>query len=208
MNQTLDCMGLACPQPVINAKKAAEAFTEDGTLTILVDNDIAVKNLTKLGGSMGFKVESRKKGEGAFEVDFDVKLSVLDKDKGDAAAEEIAASCTIPGAKSVVVLSSRFMGTGDEKLGAALMKAFIYALTNLGSLPDTILAYNGGAYITTEGSDSLEDLKALEKAGVEIKTCGTCLDFYGLKEKLAVGSVTNMYDIVETLAGAGRIIRP
>ncbi len=208
MDQTLDCMGLACPGPVINAKKAAEAFTEDGTLTILVDNDIAVKNLTKLGTSMGFSVEHRKKGEGAFEVDFAVTLSGMDKTKGALAEAEIAASCALPGAKTVVVLSSRYMGTGEEKLGGALMKGFIYALTNLDRLPDTILAYNGGAFLTTEGSDSLEDLKALEKAGVEIKTCGTCLDFYGLKEKLAVGSVTNMYDIVETLSGAGKLIRP
>ncbi len=87
------------------------------------------------------------------------------------------------------------------------MKSFIFAVTQLDQLPKTMLFYNGGT-LTTEGSDSLEDLKSLEAQGVEILTCGTCLDYYGLKEKLVVGGVTNMYSIVEAMAGAGRIIRP
>ena len=89
-----------------------------------------------------------------------------------------------------------------------MIKGFIFAVTQLDELPKTMLFYNGGATLTTEGSDSLEDLKSLEAQGVEILTCGTCLDYYGLKDKLAVGSVTNMYSIVETLAGAGKIIKP
>ena len=81
-------------------------------------------------------------------------------------------------------------------------------MTQLEELPNTMLFYNGGAKLTTEGSESLEDLKSLEAQGVEIMTCGTCLDYYGLKEKLKVGTVTNMYSIVETMNQAGRIIRP
>ena len=100
------------------------------------------------------------------------------------------------------------MGSGEEKLGKALMKAFIFALTKQDMLPETVLCYNSGAYLTCEGSDSLEDFKALEAEGVNIMTCGTCLDFYGIKDKLAVGSVTNMYDIVETMENARSIIRP
>lgn len=88
------------------------------------------------------------------------------------------------------------------------MKGFIFALTQLEKLPKTILFYNGGAAITTEGSVSLEDLRSLEAQGVEIMTCGTCLNYYGLTDKLAVGSVSNMYTIVETLARAGKVIRP
>ena len=112
------------------------------------------------------------------------------------------------GAGLVVAVASDVMGQGSDELGATLMKGFLFALGQLPQLPGTVLFYNGGATLTTEGSDSLEDLKSLEAMGVEIMTCGTCLDYYGLKEKLAVGSVTNMYSIVETLAGASKIIKP
>lgn len=100
------------------------------------------------------------------------------------------------------------MGHGGDELGTALMKGFLYALSQQEDLPTTILFYNGGASITCEGSVSLEDLKSMEAQGVEILTCGTCLNFYGLTEKLAVGSVTNMYTIVEKMNGADRIIKP
>ena len=108
----------------------------------------------------------------------------------------------------LVVLSSNTMGDGDPKLGTALMKAFVFALTKQEQLPETILCYNTGAYLTCEGADTLEDLKLLESEGVTILTCGTCLDFYSLKEKLAVGGVTNMYDIVERMENASAIIKP
>ena len=108
----------------------------------------------------------------------------------------------------VVVLSANTMGNGAEQLGKLLMKSFLFALTKQDQLPETILCYNSGAYLTCEDSDSLEDLKTLEAEGVKILTCGTCLDFYGLKEKLTVGGVTNMYEIVEIMEHAGHIIRP
>ena len=88
------------------------------------------------------------------------------------------------------------------------MKAFVFALTKQDVLPETILCYNTGAYLTTEGADTLEDLKLLESEGVTILTCGTCLDFYGLKEKLAVGGVTNMYEIALRMESATTIVRP
>ena len=100
------------------------------------------------------------------------------------------------------------MGEGNDELGKVLIKGFLYAITQLDTLPDTMLFYNGGATLTTEGSDSLEDLKSLEAQGVEIMTCGTCLNYYDLSDKLAVGSITNMYAIVETLSNADKIIKP
>ena len=108
----------------------------------------------------------------------------------------------------VVAIGSNQMGNGAEKLGKSLMKAFVFALTKQDYLPETILFFNSGAYLTCEGSDSLEDIKELEAQGVEIMTCGTCLDFYELKEKLAVGGVTNMYDIVQRMESAAAIVRP
>jgi selenium metabolism protein YedF len=120
-------------------------------------------------------------------------------------------SCILPSTgrkNTVVVISSKAMGHGGDELGTALMKGFLYALSQQEQLPSTILFYNGGASITCEGSVSLEDLRSMEAQGVEILTCGTCLNFYGLTEKLAVGTVTNMYTIVEKMNGADLIIKP
>ena len=129
--------------------------------------------------------------------------------EGAPVADAAEAVC-VPDARdnTVVVVSSDRMGSGNDELGKVLIKGFIFAVTQLDTLPKTMLFYNGGATLTTEDSDSLEDLKSLEAQGVEIMTCGTCLDYYGLKDKLAVGTVTNMYSIVETMAKAGRIVRP
>ena len=207
MKETLNCMGLACPLPVVNAKKAMEAFTEDGTLVVQVDNETAVQNLTRLAGKKGFAVSSAQKADKAFEVSIEVKAAAA-PESADASPLVITACDTGAGRGSVVVLSSDKMGSGDDKLGTALMKAFLFALTNVDPIPETIIAYNRGVFLTTEGSEVLEDLKNLEAAGTKIVSCGTCLNFYGLTEKLAVGSVSNMYDIVELQNGAARIIRP
>ena len=109
---------------------------------------------------------------------------------------------------TIVVLSSDCMGEGDEVLGRALMKGFIYALMSQEGLPDTVIMYNGGARLPVEGSESLEDLKLLESQGVEILTCGTCLNHYGLTEKLSVGGVTNMYVICEKMLQAEKVVKP
>ena len=108
----------------------------------------------------------------------------------------------------MVVIASATMGEGDPELGRLLMKGYLYALTQLYTLPKTLLFYNGGAALTCEGSASLEDLKSLEAQGVQILTCGTCLNHYGLTDCLKVGEVTNMYVIAETMAGAAKIVKP
>ena len=205
MEKILDCMGMACPLPVINAKKAIEAFTEDGTLSVKVDNETAVQNLTRLGEHYGFAVSSRQYGDKDYTVVIQVKAGAAKA----AAIPAEAVSCAVParGGK-VVVLSSNTMGSGDEKLGKKLMKAFIFALTSQDEAPEKVICYNSGAYLTTEDPDTIKDLKSLEEAGTTVMTCGTCLDFYGLKEKLQVGIVSNMYDIVEAQVNASLVIRP
>ena len=100
------------------------------------------------------------------------------------------------------------MGNGDNQLGRTLMKGFLYAVSQLEQLPKTILLYNGGVKLAVEGAVSVEDLKSMEAQGVQVLACGTCLNYYGLTEQLAVGSVTNMYAIVEELNAAGKVIRP
>ena len=127
---------------------------------------------------------------------------------GQSAEEQARQICAMPARGPVVVaVCSAEMGNGDPRLGRILMKSFLYSLTQLDELPQTVLFFNGGVRMTTEGSESIEDLKALESQGVEILSCGTCLDFYGLKDKLLVGGITNMYVIAQTMAGAGNVVK-
>ena len=198
---TVNAMGDNCPIPVIKTKKAMQALTGPETIEVLVDNEIAVQNVTKMATASGGQVSSQKITDGEFKITVQME--------GALSAEEEEAGC-MPDARdnTVIVVSSERMGEGNDELGKVLIKGFIFAVTQLDTLPKTMLFYNGGATLTAEGSDSLEDLKSLEAQCVEIMTCGTCLDYYGLKEKLQVGTVTNMYSIVETMAKAGRIVKP
>lgn len=206
----VDARGLACPLPVVNAKKAAEELHTGDVLTVLVDNEIAVQNLQKFAKQKGFSATGEKKAEKEFEVTIHVVSDGAVQAVAEEAEEEEEIVCAVDSRKNgmVVVLSANVMGTGDEKLGTNLMKAFVFAVTKQDQLPETIVCYNTGAYLTCEGADTLEDLKALEAEGVNILTCGTCLDFYGIKDKLAVGTVTNMYEIVEVMEKAKHIVRP
>lgn len=204
MEKNIDCRGMACPLPVVNAKKAAEALSNGDMLTVQVDNEIAVQNLSRFAEHKGFGVTAEKKAE----KDYAVVMTISGSAAAEAKEEEVACVMDSRRKGMLVVLAANTMGTGDAKLGTSLMKAFVFALTKQDQLPDTILCYNTGAYLTCEGADTLEDLKLLESEGVTVLTCGTCLDFYGLKEKLAVGGVTNMYDIVERMENAAQIIKP
>ena len=203
-NRVVDARGMACPLPVVNAKKAADEMKDGEVLTVLVDNEIAVQNLTKFAASRSYGVKSEKKAEN----DYSVTMQITAGGAGASSEEPFGCQPDVVRKGTVVVISGNVMGIGEEKLGKALMKAFIFALSKQDTLPDTILFYNSGAFLTCKGSDSLEDLKNMEAEGVKIMTCGTCLDFYGLKEELSVGTITNMYDIVETQEKAQLIIRP
>ena len=195
---------MACPLPVVNAKKASEELHAGDVLTVLVDNEIAVQNLSRFAEHKGFGVSAEKKADKEYAVIMTVSGAAAEETQ----KEEIACVMDSRRKGMLVVLSANTMGTGDPKLGTSLMKAFVFALTKQDQLPDTILCYNTGAYLTCEGADTLEDLKLLSSEGVTVLTCGTCLDFYGLKETLAVGGVTNMYDIVQRMESAGTIVRP
>ncbi|MBR6518385.1 MAG: sulfurtransferase-like selenium metabolism protein YedF [Oscillospiraceae bacterium] len=207
MNRTVDARGMACPLPVVNAKKAAEEMKTGDTLVVLVDNEIAVQNLTRFAEHKGCGVASEKKAEKEYAVTMKIvaeAAAVADSED----EEEIVCHTDIIKKGLTVVLSADVMGSGEEKLGKSLMKAFVFALTKQDNLPETVLCYNKGAFLSCEYADTLEDLKTLEAEGVNILTCGTCLDFYGIKEKLAVGSVTNMYEIVEKMEKSRWIVRP
>lgn len=206
----LDERGKACPLPVVETKKALEAAASGETARVLVDNEIAVQNLRKLADHKGWSFCWEKRGGGDFQAWITREAGEsLSEEKQRETEEPECPDCRTEGIRPglTAVISSEAMGQGDDRLGKILMKSFLFALTQQDILPETVLLYNGGAFLSCEGSESLEDLKKLEELGVEILTCGTCLDFYGLKEKLAVGQVTNMYEIVEQMMGAKKTIR-
>lgn len=215
----LDERGKQCPMPVIEAKQALENAEPGEMIEVIVDNEIAVQNLTKMAKHKQLKSASQKKGEREFSVVIEagekgretaetVQAEPVQKEQLEAEPEVTACA---PDGKTkglIVVLSSDQMGSGDEVLGKLLMKGFVYALSHQEQLPEKVLMYNSGAFLSCEGSDSLEDFRELEAQGVEILTCGTCLNHYHLEDKLQVGGVTNMYDITESLLQAKQIIRP
>jgi len=170
----------------------------------LVDNEIAVENLKKMAGQMGYQVKDQKLEEGKYSV----QIMVTEAEKTEKIQADICDCRPTAASDKVVVIRSNVMGEGDPELGKVLLKGFIYAISQQKDLPKTMLFYNGGAFITCEGSQSLEDLKALEEQGVKILTCGTCLNHYGLTDRLAVGEVTNMYEIAEKMTQASLIVSP
>ena len=200
----INAIGEACPAPVIKTLRALQALNGAGTVQTLVDNEIAVQNLTRLAESKGCTITTEKRSEKEFCVTITTENAIGRAESG----EQIA--CTVPAEqkKTVVVISADHMGEGDDELGRILIKGFIFALTQQEHLPGTVLLYNGGARLTCEGSASLEDLKNLASLGVEILTCGTCLNYYGLTEQLCVGAVTNMYVIAEKQCRADLVLRP
>lgn len=216
MKKTVDARGMQCPLPVIETKKTLKEVTE-GTIEVLVDNEIAVQNLSKMANQMKLSHGFEKISNDHYIVTIEKEeasvgeITTKEKSEESLKPKEFATKHEALEARedaTVIVISADHMGEGEEQLGKTLMKGFIYALTELDRLPKQMIFYNKGATLTVEGSDSLEDLKLLEAEGVEILTCGACLNFYGITDKLSVGSVTNMYAIAEIMMNATKIIKP
>ncbi|MDL2258903.1 sulfurtransferase-like selenium metabolism protein YedF [Eubacteriales bacterium OttesenSCG-928-K08] len=197
----ISALGDVCPLPVVKAKKALLEMNKGDMLVILVDNEIAVENLKRLASSQKSGFDVVKQSEKVFRVAIT---------RGEPLKEQAEnfAQASVPTNGTVVVIASNKMGEGDDKLGAILMKSFVFALTQFEELPCAILLYNSGVFLSTGDSEYLEDLKKMEACGTEVLTCGMCLSFYGLEKELAVGGVTNMYSIVEKMATARKVIRP
>lgn len=189
MSKTLDARGMDCPKPVIMTKKELDSLKE-GNLTTIVDNDTARENVSKLANSLGYKFDVKEE-DGDFYVNINrdgVIVEEMEENKEETKLKDMT-----------IGIASDKMGSGDDVLGALLMNSFIYTVSETEPYPSTIVFYNGGVNLTIEGSKVLDDLKKLEEEGVEIISCGTCLDYLELKDKLAIGSVSNMYTIYEKL---------
>ena len=199
----VNCMGDQCPIPVVKTMKALAAMTEPGTLEIHVDYEVPVQNLSRFAADRKLPVTAEKLDDKHYVVRMEVA-----EPKAAAAKQETPGCIPDLRGDTVIAIASECMGNGDDQLGATLMKGFIYAVSQQEELPSAMLFYNSGAKLTAEGAVTVEDLKNLEAQGVEILTCGTCANFFGLEGKQAVGSITTMYVIVEKLTAASKVIRP
>ena len=204
----INAAGDKCPIPIVKTRNALKAMNWNGTVEITVDNAAASQNLEKFAVQNKCRYSCTENG-GMYTV----TVTAGEGSGADAAAQadEPTVDCISCGRiaqGTVVAISSKEMGNGDPKLGKMLMKSFIFALANAEQLPETILFYNGGAFVSADGSESIGDIKAMEEEGTEILTCGTCIDFYGLDRTPPVGSVTNMYTIAEKMTSARRLVKP
>jgi selenium metabolism protein YedF len=202
--KTIDALGKPCPIPVIEAKKALAAEDADGVLA-KVDNFAAVQNLEKMANGFGYSFFYTEKAQDFFEVLISKNERGLQEKSVPSSEHEIPEEDAVSGGL-VVVIGTDTLGKGADELGKILIKGFIYSLTELPVPPKSVIFLNTGAYLTAKGSNTLDDLKKIEENGSVILTCGTCVNYYGLQDKLAVGAITDMYGITEFMAGAARLI--
>ncbi len=190
----IDAMGKACPIPVIMTKKAIRENTTNENILVKVDNEIATQNLSKMAEQLGLKTDVKKLSNSEYTVQF----YTGDYEQCELIADPLSIT-ELESGNYAVVVSSNKMGDGDELLGKKLLESFVYSLTEQDVLPKFFICYNAGVELTSINEKTVEDLKTLEESGCEILSCGLCLDFLGLKDKLQVGSITNMYRITEIM---------
>ena len=174
-------------------------MAESERVTTIVDNETAMTNVTRMAEKDGYLAEVEEKEDGIF-----LHLSRA----GRLPLTEVVGVASAQGAEGplVVLIPSDGVGRGDDELGRILLRSFLHTLHEVEPLPGTIVFLNAGVKLTADDSLVLEDLQALEGRGVEILACGTCLGHFGLKERIAVGQISNMYSIAETLLGAGKVV--
>lgn len=189
---TIDCRNLACPAPVIEVKKALES---QGEICVLLDDGAPRENVTRFAGNRGFMVQEEQDGDGW----------LLTITAGNSAS--VNSNQAFKPVGVVLLITSDCLGNGPDELGGLLMKNMIHSLLEAGDLPQKMIFMNSGVRLTTEGSDVIEALNKLSGMGVEVLSCGLCLDFFGIKDKLMSGKTTNMLTTVETFFSGEMVIR-
>ena len=204
----IDALGKPCPIPVIETKKVLKE-NPNITVTVIVDNFAAVENLKKMALGYGCVFSHAERSKENYEVTIDSSgaNSVLAESGSETPSTNHSQHVkTNNSGETAVVIGRNTMGTGTEELGKILIKGFIYSLSELETPPNYLIFFNSGAFLTSRDSNTIDDLKKLEAKGTKIQTCGTCINFYELGEKLAVGEIVNMYDITGVLVSAGKVI--
>ena len=191
----IDARGKACPMPVMLAKKEIDGGCQD--LTVLVDNKTAVENLTRLGNSAGMTVATGETADGLF-----VRLTGAGK-----VVENPVIACPTTGSGYAVFIGKDVVGAGDRELGYNLMKMALYTLAQGDSVPAHVLFMNDGVKLPAgEEQQVIDSLMTLIEKGTIVLVCGTCLNFYGVADRLKVGTVSNMYDILGAMQRADKVI--
>ena len=208
----IDAFGLQCPQPLMMAKKELDAGADE--LQITVSTEAAVNNLRHLGVRLNRTVDVADI-DGGWAVTFGAGSEATDAagatdgstDSGPETTDTgtgIAASTT---ATYAVFVGKDHVGEGAEELGQSLMKMALYTLSESGEPPAHLLFMNSGVKLVAGGEQQVIDsVSSLIAQGTEVLVCGTCLDYYGLKDELQVGEVSNMYDILSSMQTAGKVI--
>jgi selenium metabolism protein YedF len=191
----IDSRGLKCPEPVLKTRKALADGMEN--FTVLVDNETARDNVCRFARTSGCDIAVTETDEG-----FIIAISP-GAERATPTEPEVAVSCDSL-AGTVIFVSSDEIGTGGRELGTTLMKSFIYATAEADVQPSSMIFMNSGVRLVTENDETVENLIKLADRGVDILVCGTCLDFYKLKDGLKVGRVSNMYEIQSALISAPR----
>jgi len=194
---SIDARGLACPLPVIEAKKAIKALPpEGGLIQILVDNSLSAENLERMSAAAGYSCLTEEE-EGTHKVTIAV---------GEHSDPAVLDTLPLPSAGNalVIAIGKKSLGEGEPELGEILMKSFLHTLTNLAEKPSAILLFNSGVHLVKPGANTIADLQALAQSGTRILVCGTCLDYYDIRPE--VGSVASMLDIAEEMTKAEKSI--
>ncbi|MBF0406877.1 MAG: sulfurtransferase-like selenium metabolism protein YedF [Candidatus Riflebacteria bacterium] len=204
MAKTVDARGLACPQPVLLAKKAIE---ENEEVKILVDNETAVENILRIAAKMNCKVQVSESQGNTREVmikrSTETSVSVIAESEKACIADSVKNK-----RKVVIVLSDNCMGRGDDQLGDILIRSFLHTISEMSVKPAKIICYNAGVKLAAKGSSVIDDLRRLSEVGVEILVCGTCVKFYDIADQIGVGIISNMYDIADSLTNADHVLKP
>lgn len=198
----IDAMGWVCPRPVIEAKKVIAQFpAEGGVVKVLVDNQIACDNLSKFSASKGFGCDVTKLADRQYEVIITV---------GEGRSQETApaqAPVAVPSGDGLVVaISQNKMGHGSDELGQILIKGFIYSISQLEVAPKAVVFFNSGVKLTLKDANTLADIQSMVERGTIVRVCGTCADYFQVKDQVAVGEICNMYDIVDAMSSAAKVI--
>ena len=192
MSIQVDARGLNCPQPVIATKRALDSIAS-GVVTTIVDNVVAKENVAKFAAANHCTVSIIE--EGQF-----FTLTITKESESQAASQQPAIKQhAAPSGHHVFLITRAIMGHGSDELGAVLMKSFFVTMVEKEPLPQAVLFLNGGVKLTVAGSPVLDHIRTLADQGVDILSCGTCLDYFQLKDQLAVGGITNMYTIMDLI---------
>ena len=206
MAKLVDCRGMVCPQPLVETRREIKKSNPGEAITVVVDNSTSLKNILRFLEDNGVECVVKQEAESS-SITFNVPLQMTQPDKR---AEEYCDVSPKPDVNSgfIVLLNSATMGKGNDELGKSLMKGFLSTLLELKATPTEIICYNSAVTLALKSSDTAATLQQISERGVKITLCGTCVDFYNLRDDLAVGQISNMLYIAQRLSSGVRIIQP